>query len=246
MTLPFTPDEFFDVFAAYNGRLWPVVLMLWLVTAYAVMMLTRARPLRPWFIPGLLAFHWAWSGLAYHAAFFSRINPAAWVFAGVFVLEAGLLVWHGVVHQRFQLSRGPSFQRVLSWGLIAYALLYPAIARADGHAFPRLPVFGVPCPTTILTIGFLLAADRSLPRLVAVVPLIWAFIGGSAAFVFGVRADLMLLASGVALAVDLIRIGRPYGRISVRSSSIGSTRSSRSTHWTGPTSSESSTSSFQA
>jgi hypothetical protein len=97
---------------------------------------------------------------------------------GVFVLEAGLLVWHGVVHQRFQLSRGPSFQRVLSWGLIAYALLYPAIARADGHAFPRL---------------------------VAVVPLIWAFIGGSAAFVFGVRADLMLLACGVALAVDLIR-----------------------------------------
>jgi hypothetical protein len=81
MTLPFTPDEFFDVFAAYNGRLWPVVLMLWLVTAYAVMMLTRARPVRPWFIPGLLAFHWAWSGLAYHAAFFSRINPAAWVFA---------------------------------------------------------------------------------------------------------------------------------------------------------------------
>jgi hypothetical protein len=63
----------------------------------------------------------------------------------------------------------------------------------------------VPCPTTILTIGFLLAVDRSLPRLVAVIPLLWAFIGGSAAFLFGVRADLMLLAAGVALAVDLIR-----------------------------------------
>ena len=32
MTLPFTPDEFFDVLAAYNERLWPFVLMLWLVT----------------------------------------------------------------------------------------------------------------------------------------------------------------------------------------------------------------------
>jgi uncharacterized protein DUF6064 len=209
MTLPFTGDEFFDVLAAYNERLWPFVLMLWLVTAYAVVMLARARPVRPWLIAGLLAFHWAWSGLAYHAAFFSRINPAAWVFAGLFLLEAGLLVWYGVVHHRFQVSRGPIFQQVLSCGLIGYALLYPAIARAEGHAFPRLPIFGVPCPTTILTIGLLLAADRSLPRLVAVVPLIWAFIGGSAAFLFGVRADLMLLAAGLALAVDLIRQGDP-------------------------------------
>ena len=26
MTLPFTRDEFFDVFAAYNQRLWPFAL----------------------------------------------------------------------------------------------------------------------------------------------------------------------------------------------------------------------------
>jgi len=129
MPLPFTPDAFFDVFAAYNQRLWPFALVLWLLTAYALVVLTRAKPLRPWIIPGLLAIHWAWAGLAYHAAFFSRINPAAWVFSGLFLLEAGLLLWHGVVHRRFQLSRGPFFQHVLSWGLIAYALLYPAIAR---------------------------------------------------------------------------------------------------------------------
>ena len=55
MTLPFTGDEFFDALSAYNERLWPFVLMLWLVTAYAVVMPTRARPVRPWFFPGLLA-----------------------------------------------------------------------------------------------------------------------------------------------------------------------------------------------
>ena len=217
MPLPFTPDAFFDVLAAYNQRLWPFALVLWLLTAYALVVLTRARPVGPWFIPGLLAIHWAWAGLAYHAAFFSRINPAAWGFSGLFLLEAGLLLWHGVVHRRLQLSRGLFFRQVLSWGLIAYALLYPAIARAEGHAFPRLPTFGVPCPTTILTIGFLLAADRSLPRLLAVIPLVWAVIGGSAAFLLGVRADLMLVAAGIALAVDMIRprraknIGRQTG-----------------------------------
>jgi predicted metal-binding membrane protein len=132
MPLPFTPDAFFDVFAAYNQRLWPFALALWLLTAYALVVLTRARPVRPWFIPGLLAIHWAWAGLAYHAAFFSRINPAAWVFSGLFLLEAGLLLWHGVIHPRLQVLRGPFFRHFLSWGLIAYALLYPAIARAEG------------------------------------------------------------------------------------------------------------------
>jgi hypothetical protein len=205
MTLPFTRDEFFDVFAAYNERLWPFALALWLLTAYTLVRLIRARSSGPWWIPELLAIHWAWAGLAYHAAFFSSINPAAWVFSGLFVLEAGLLLWYGVVQGHLELSRGLLFRRLFSLGLIVYALLYPAIVRAEGHAFPRLPTFGVPCPTTILTIGFLLAAGRSLPRVVAVIPLLWAFIAGSSAFLLGVRADLMLLAAGTALAVTMIR-----------------------------------------
>ncbi len=29
MKLPFTHDQFLDVFAAYNGALWPVAALLW-------------------------------------------------------------------------------------------------------------------------------------------------------------------------------------------------------------------------
>ena len=161
MTLPFTPDEFFDVLAAYNQRLWPYALGLWLLTLYAVIAMTRATPRGP-LMPAVLALHWAWSGLAYHAAFFSTVNPAAWLFAGLFLVEAGLLICYGVVGRRLRPAGGLSVRSALSWGLIVYALLYPAIARAEGRVFPRLPTFGVPCPTTILTIGFLLAAESVL------------------------------------------------------------------------------------
>ena len=41
MTLPFTSDEFFDVLAAYNQRLWPYALGLWLVTLCAVIAMIR-------------------------------------------------------------------------------------------------------------------------------------------------------------------------------------------------------------
>jgi hypothetical protein len=164
-------------------------------------------------MPAVLTLHWAWSALAYHAAFFSIINPAAWLFAVLFLVEAGLLFWYADVGRRPQPPGGLSVREALSWALIVYALLYPAIARAEGRAFPRLPTFGVPCPTTILTIGFLLWADRSLPRVVAVIPIMWAFVGGSAAFLFGVHADLMLVAAGIVLVVDVLPSMHPKGPI---------------------------------
>ena len=63
-------------------------------------------------------------------------------------------------------------------------------------SYPRAPSFGVPCPTTILTAGLLLLLPRREARLVAVIPVIWAAIGGSAAFLLAIRADLALLLAG--------------------------------------------------
>jgi len=224
MSLPFSRDAFFQVFAAYNERFWWCALALWLVTAWTFVAWIRRAPMPRWFIAALLAFHSAWAGLAYHAAFFAAINPAAWAFSGLFVAESALLLYFGLVHRRLQWSHGTAGSRTIPSILIAYALLYPVIARAGGHAYPALPTFGVPCPTTILTIGFLLAADRPWPAAVALVPLVWTVIGGSAAFLVGVRADLMLIVAGMVLAGDMIvrglkryraqGPGRPFTRAS--------------------------------
>jgi hypothetical protein len=203
MSLPFSREEFFAVFAAYNESLWPFALLLWFLTAIAFLLLARSR-IRPDVVSGLLAIHWAWAGLAYHAAFFSRINPAAWGFSGLFLVEAGLLAWHGVVRGDLRFSLRGVFRSVLSSFLVIYALLYPAIARAEGHFYPEAPTFGVPCPTAILTVGFLLAAEGKPPRRLTVVPIAWAFIGGSAALLLGVRADWMLPVAGVLLWIQPI------------------------------------------
>lgn len=202
--LPFTREAFFNVFAAYNERLWPLVAILWVLTAFVFVAFVRATRIPRWLIPGLLIVHWVWSGVAYHAAYFSAINPAAWAFSGLFLLEAGLLVWYGLVRGQLHFTSGRSLRHVLSFALVFYSLTYPLVARAEGHTYPPMPTFGLPCPTTILTIGFLMSAGRSLPPAVALVPLFWAFVGGSAAFLLGVRADLVLLVAGILLAMNLM------------------------------------------
>ena len=88
MRLPFTHDAFLDVFAAYNEALWPATGGLWALTAAAAARwLWNGRIESRWLF-ALLALHWALSGFVYHGVYFSRINPAATVFAAAFVVQA--------------------------------------------------------------------------------------------------------------------------------------------------------------
>jgi hypothetical protein len=223
MTLSFNAEQFFGVFAAYNATLWPAALALWVATALVFTAYLRDSTR---LIPALLVIQWLWAGLAYHAVFFTRINPGAWLFSGLFVLEALMLAWYGIVQGRIRFAeRASPLRHVAAGGLIAYALVYPLIAQVEGHAYPQVPTFGVPCPTTILTIGFLLAADPPLPRLVTVIPILWAFVAGSAAILFDVRADLMLPVAGLALLGDVLRRTARRGsarRVATRAETIDS------------------------
>src|SRR5689334_2503220 len=93
MSLPFTADAFFGVFARYNEAVWPIVVILWLAATIGLIAIVR-RPgaaTSRW-MAILLAVLWAWGGVVYHAAFFAAVNPAAWLFSLLFVVQAGLLV----------------------------------------------------------------------------------------------------------------------------------------------------------
>jgi hypothetical protein len=200
MQLPFTKEQFFNLFAAYNQALWPALIALWVASAaVSVLLLTSRRPSDRW-VSALLTAHWAWSALAYHVAFFTRINPAAWVFAALFVLQATLFFWSGVVRGRLSFVPRRNQWTPVAWALVAYSLAYPAINAVQHLTLSRIPTFGVPCPTTIFTAGLLmLAAPRSW-RL-SIVPVIWSLVAGSAAFLLGVHADYALPLAGVALAI---------------------------------------------
>jgi hypothetical protein len=194
---PFTTHEFFEVFARYNLALWPAALGLWIVTVVIVLRFWNGR-VSPSTMSRLLAFHWAWSGIAYHAAFFTEINPAAWLFAILFLLQAGLFIRARALPDMPPSTRFTVRQAIGS-SLIVYALAYPALNWMQGHAFPRIPMFGVPCPTTILTAGVLLSHYRIVPWWLAAIPVGWSIVGGSGAWLFTVHADWVLPVAGLSL-----------------------------------------------
>jgi hypothetical protein len=195
MSLPFGPGEFFGVFARYNQAVWPMQAVLVGVAIACIAFLYSGREWASRQIAKLLAVLWAWMGIVYHFQHFTRINPAAWAFGAVFLLGAFAFVWCGLVNKRLAFHPVGGWRGVAGATLIVFALaVYPAIGYAIGHRYPAMPTFGLPCPTTIFTLGLLLFAERA-PWPVYVVPLLWAVVGSLAAFQLGVYQDLALLVS---------------------------------------------------
>jgi hypothetical protein len=67
---------------------------------------------------------------------------------------------------------GPKHSRS---GLVIYGLTYTALDIGFGFDYPRLPMFAVPRPTTLVTAALLLIASGA-PRF-NVVPILWAAAG---------------------------------------------------------------------
>ena len=200
MTLPFSHDAFLDVFGAYNASLWPLAGALWGITA-AVALAWLSGRLGGRQLLLLLAAHWVLSGVAYHWLFFRDINPAAALFAVMFVLQGCLFVWLGLIARPALTAL--AWRRWIGIALTVYGLAYPLVNLAFGLRYPRVPLFAVPCPTTLVTAGLLLTCAH-VSRAANLVPAAWAVVGCSAAFVLGIRADLALAVAAGVLVIDML------------------------------------------
>ena len=201
--LPFTRDQFLEVFAAYNGAVWPAQYVAYALGLAAVLALASRGPTAARIVSGTLAAMWLWTGLAYHAMYFSAINMAAWGFAALFVAQGAMLVEAGLIRGRVAMAPTNGPRGWLGWSMVGYsALAYPLLGLALGHRYPAMPMFGItPCPVTIFTFGMLMLAGGRVPRRLLFIPGAWSLIGGSAAFLLDVPQDWLLLASGLCVLV---------------------------------------------
>ncbi len=193
--LPFTPEQFFAVFTRYNRAVWPAQIVLSALAAIAVGLAASANRRAGRAVSVLLSGFWLWAGIVYHGLHFRSINPAAALFAALFLAQAVLFAL-AAARGTLRFGAPERWRQTLGWVLSAYALIVYPLWGAARHPLQALPTFGVPCPTTIATVG-LLFWSRNPPRHLLAIPLLWAAIGGTAAFALGVTQDLGLLAAGL-------------------------------------------------
>ena len=196
--MPFTPEQFFEVFSRYNNAVWPAQLALYALGVIAILLAIGDGTRRGQMGAAILAFLWLWVAIVYHLAFFRAINPAAGIFAALFAIQALLFIWLGVWQRRFVLRVHWDGYAAAGSLILVYALVaYPVLGYLLGQRYPAIPTFGLPCPTTIFTFGMLLWAQRPIPRVLLIIPGLWALLGIQAALQLGVREDFGLTAAAL-------------------------------------------------
>ena len=198
MKIPFTVDQFMNVFARYNMDVWPLQILFLLLALTAIGLCIRTSNWSSRIIASILGLLWLWIGIVYHIVYFAQINKAAYVFGALNVVQAFVFMYYGAVRGSLTFRFKRNLFGIIGAVLILYALLiYPLLGYNLGHVYPQSPTFGVPCPTTIFTFGILLWADKRVPIPVVILPLLWSLIGFTAALSLGIVEDIGLVITGV-------------------------------------------------
>jgi len=197
--LPFSRDAFFALFEQYNSAIWPAQIVAYVLGLAALVLAFRPTFGSDRMIAAILALAWAWNGIAYHVLFFATINFWADGAGVLFILGALVLLFTGAVRGALTFRfRGDA----ASWIGVALAVfamvIYPLIGWLLGHGWPRAAMFGVaPTPLTIFTLGMPLLIEGRTPPQLAVIPVVWSLVGGTAAWFLGVTEDLALPVAGL-------------------------------------------------
>lgn len=197
MKLPFTLEQFLDVFRQYNNSVWPMQIFLTFLAFLATYFSIFKKPYSNKIIVSVLAFLWFWMGIVYHLIYFSSVNKAATLFGFLFIIQGLLLFYFGIIKDKLKFQFSLNRYGITGMALIMFAIVvYPLLGYWLGHVYPSSPTFGLPCPTTIFTFGILLFSLSMVPFIVIIIPATWSVIGFSAAVTLGMKEDTGLLIAG--------------------------------------------------
>jgi hypothetical protein len=214
MDLPFSLVDFLNVFKNYNHSIFPLQIVFYFAAFLCIYFLFTGNKNATRIISMALSFFWLWMGIVYHIVFFSEINKAAYIFGGLFILQGIMFAGCGLIRKKLSFEYTKSIVNKVGLILIAYALIiYPVLGHNLGHAYPYSPTFGLPCPTTIFTLGILLFANKKMPMHLLIIPLLWSVIGFTAAFTLTIYEDIGLIVAGVTSFVLLISSNRKFKSI---------------------------------
>ncbi len=205
MSVPFTFDEFLEMLERFNTDWWPAHVIMYALAAVAIYFAVRKTRYSGKVVTVVLVFFWIWVGTVFNLLYFSKLYPMAYLFVVLFILEGIILAWEGLFRDRIAFRVRADLFGLIGAILVIYALIgYPLIANFTGRGYPHLLLTGMmPCPTAIFTLGLLLWTENPIPKIVPVIPVIYALTG----FVpvkLGVVEDIGLIAAGIVTGLLLV------------------------------------------
>jgi hypothetical protein len=187
--LLFSPRTYYRMIERHNEAVWPAHLLTMALGLGILGALRRPSARQGQIIAGILAILWMWVAWAFLLQRYATINWAVKYVVPLFVLEALLLVWWGVIRRKLSFAVRPGASGRLGIALLIVGiLLYPELAAISGRPWHQAEVFGIaPDPTVVSTAGVLLLTNSGVRWGLLPVPLLWCAI--TAATVWAMSAQ---------------------------------------------------------
>ena len=210
MKTPITTEQFFSVFEKYNHAIFPVQIILFILCILAFIAIGTKIRHKDTFVTVILGVLWLWMGIGYHFAFLSGISNVAYGFGLLFILQGLFLLWEGALLYNLKFEFKHSIQSYFGYFFILYGLIiYPLVGYLIEPNLSRTIAIGLPCPTIILTFGFMLLCDKKFSKYLLIIPSLWAVIGFIAVLKLGVYQDSVMLIAAIIADVLILRSKKP-------------------------------------
>ena len=113
MRLPFTPEEFMQIFRDYNTAVFPMQIIFYLLAITVLYYLVRKNQQSDKAISIILSFFWLWMGIVYHIIYFTTINKAAYIFGTGFIIQGLIFLWIGIYQKTLNFSFQKNFSGII-------------------------------------------------------------------------------------------------------------------------------------
>ena len=189
--------EFLDLLGTYNTDIWPMQIFIALFGLLAIYFIFRPSAHSHRIITFFMALCWLWVGIVFCFKYWTQILGLAYVFGGICAIT-GLLLLYAAFRNRLIFRYSKDWRSVAGLFFILYGVIgYQALGYIFDHTYPQLFAFGlVPCPTAIYTIGLFMLADRKIPVLYLLGPIILST-AGFKVVPLGVYEDIILIVAGI-------------------------------------------------
>jgi hypothetical protein len=194
--LLFSPRVYWRTIELHNEAIWPLHVLTISLGTICVLLTVHPHKWSAKAITGILAPVWIWVAWGFLWIRYATINWAAIYAVPVFVFQALLLVWFGVVHGNLRFHAPRTISASVGLGLSLYALfLHPFMAIALGRRIQAAEVFGIhPDPTVFATLGLLLSASGRSAAVLLSIPLGWCLVSWATLYAMGAPESWIRLA----------------------------------------------------
>jgi hypothetical protein len=180
-------------------------LIVILLGILSVILLHSKKESKNKLIGGFLGILWIWIGIAYHFAFFTEINKAAFLFGGLFVLQGLFFLLETFSRKKLEFEFSEKTMDFVAYFFLIFGIvIYPILLFFLENSLEMTITLGLPCPSTILTFGFLMLTSSKLSKYLLIIPALWTIVGTSAAINFGVYPDYLMPISALIAIIYLI------------------------------------------